>query len=80
MLLLYIFQISVQSALYIPLPSIPAAALSKTWNYCGSLAENTGSNAAGGMEASLLWVLSGRGSCVGLIAGLEEFSLVWYVH
>jgi hypothetical protein len=69
-----------QSDLYILLPPIPAPARFMAWNYGRSLAEIAGSNPAGGVEACLLWVLSGRGSCVGLMAGLEESSLVLYFH
>ena len=48
------------------------AARSKAWFCCRSFAGIAGSNSIGGMDVCLLWVLLGRGLCVGLITRPEE--------
>jgi len=55
------------------------AARSKTW-VCGRWpTEIVGSNPAVGMDACLLWVLSGRGLCDGPITRPEESYRLWCV-
>ena len=59
----------------------PVAARFKVW-ICGrSLAGIVGSDPAGGMDISVLWVLvlSCTGLCIGLITCPEEFYGMWYV-
>jgi len=57
----------------------PVAARSKVWIFGRSLAEIAGSNPAGDMDMCLLrvlYVLSGRGLCVGLITCPEDSYLM----
>jgi hypothetical protein len=55
------------------------AARSKAWVFGRSIAGIAGSNSAGGMDVCVLWVLSGRGLCDGLITRPEESYRVWCV-
>jgi len=61
---------------------VPVAARSKAW-VCGrSPAEIVGSNPTGGMVVfllSVLFMLSGRGLCVGLMTRPEESYRLWCV-
>ena len=50
----------------------------RTWGH--SLAGITGSNPARSMDVNLLWVLSGRRLCVGLITHPEESYRAWCVQ
>ena len=57
----------------------PSVRGSKTW-VCGHLAcDIVGLNATGNMDVCLLYVLSGRGLCDGLIIRPEESYRLWYV-
>jgi hypothetical protein len=60
---------------------IPVSAGSEAWICCRSLPGIAGSNPAGGKDVCLLWVfvLSGRGLCIGLIIRPEESYRVWCV-
>ena len=58
---------------------VPVAARSKAFVYGRSPVEIVGSNPTGGMDVCLLWVLSGRGLCDGLITRPEESYRMWRV-
>ena len=70
------FQFIVQYV-FSPIPVGPSGL--KAWVSSRSSAVIAGLNPAGGMDVCLLWVLSGRGLCDGLITRPEEFYRLWCV-